>query len=344
MATPAFRRWGIVGAGAWGTALAVAVVRAGGAPLVWAHRAGTAERINASRANPDYLPGIALPPPIAATAHLPDLAACDALLFAVPAQSLREVAAGMASYLPAAMPLVICCKGIEQASAKPMSVVLAESLPGRPVAVLSGPTFAAEVAAGLPSAATVAAADPALGRALAAALGSSRFRLYWSDDVVGVELGGSVKNVLAIACGIVLGAKLGENARAALIARGLAELLRLGAAVGARAETLMGLSGLGDLVLTCSSRQSRNFSLGVALGEGRALAAYLAGRRTVAEGLYSAAAVCRMAEIARIEMPISAAVDGILNRGAAIESAVETLLQRPLRSESAGLEEPQPIG
>jgi glycerol-3-phosphate dehydrogenase (NAD(P)+) len=329
------QRFAVIGAGAWGTALAVAVVRAGGEPLVWAHRAETAERINRERANPDYLPGVELPPPIAATHRLADFADREALIFAVPAQSLRSVAGALRGIPPARTPLVIGCKGIEQNTAKPMSKVLREALPKHPIAILSGPTFAAEVAAGLPTAATVASADPTLGRRLAASLGSARFRLYWSDDVVGVELGGAVKNVLAIACGIVVGRRLGENARAALIARGLAELLRLGSARGARPKTLMGLSGLGDLVLTCSSRQSRNFSLGVALGEGQRLEDYLAGRRTVAEGMYSASAVCRMAEDAGVEMPIAAAVDAVLNRGAAIDSMAETLLQRPLRSESA---------
>lgn len=330
-----FRRWGILGAGAWGTALATAAVRAGGEALIWAHRQETASRINETRRNADYLPDVALPDPILATARLAELADRDALLLAVPAQTLRGVAQQLAPYLPRETPLVICCKGIEQQSAKPMSTVLAETLPGRPVAALSGPTFAGEVAAGLPSAATVGAADAELGKALAAALGSARFRLYWTDDLTGVELGGAVKNVLAIPCGIAIGRKLGENARAALVARGLAEMMRFGAATGARAETLMGLSGLGDLVLTCTSRQSRNLSLGIALGEGRTLADYLAGRRTVAEGLYSAAAVCRMAVAAGIDMPIAAAVDAILNRGAAIETAMAALLQRPLRSESA---------
>jgi len=328
-----FRRWGIVGAGAWGTALATAAARAGGEALLWAHRQETASRINETRHNPDYLPDIQLPDAVIATARLTDLAGRDALLLAVPAQTLREVAQQMASYLPRETPLVVCCKGIEQQTAKPMSLVLAETLPDRPIAVLSGPTFAAEVAAGLPSAATVGAADAGLGKSLAASLGSSHFRLYWTDDLTGVELGGAVKNVLAIPCGIAIGRKLGDNARAALVARGLAEMMRFGAATGARAETLMGLSGLGDLVLTCTSRQSRNLSLGIALGEGRTLADYLAGRRTVAEGLYSAAAVCRMAAAAGIEMPIATAVDAILNRGAAIETALEALLQRPPRSE-----------
>jgi glycerol-3-phosphate dehydrogenase (NAD(P)+) len=198
---------------------------------------------------------------------------------------------------------------------------------------LSGPTFAGEVAADLPSAATVAATDAALGQAIVEALATPRFRLYWSGDVTGVELGGAIKNVLAIACGIVIGRKLGDNARAALIARGLAEMMRFAVPRGAKPETLMGLSGLGDLVLTCSGRQSRNLSLGIALGEGKSLAEYQAGRRSVAEGIWTASALRAQAEAAGIDMPIAAAVDDILNRGAAIEAAIGALLSRPFRAE-----------
>lgn len=331
--TGPFQRWGILGAGAWGTALAVVAARARREVVIWAHRPEVAAAIAARRENLDYLPGIALDPAIAATADLARLADCDGLLLAVPAQHLREVTTRLTPHWPGHHPLVVCAKGIEQATGLTMTEVLAQTLPGRPVAVLSGPTFAGEVAADLPTAATVAAADPALGQALVAALALPRFRLYWSSDVIGVELGGAIKNVLAIACGIVIGRKLGDNARAALIARGLAEMMRFALEQGAKPETLMGLSGLGDLVLTCSGRQSRNLSLGIALGEGRALAAYLAGRRSVAEGLWTAPALRRMAEAAGIEMPIAAAVDDILSRGAAVDAAVEALLARPFRAE-----------
>jgi glycerol-3-phosphate dehydrogenase (NAD(P)+) len=216
-----------------------------------------------------------------------------------------------------------------------MSEVLAKTLPGRPVAVLSGPTFAAEVARGRPSAITLATENEALGSALVAAIGSRFFRPYYSNDTVGAQVGGAVKNVLAIACGIVAGRALGDNARAALITRGLAEITRLGQAMGARPATLMGLSGLGDLTLTCSAMQSRNFSLGCALGEGRALAEVLAERRSVTEGVHTAGAVCALARRHRLEMPIAAAVDAIVNRAAAVEETINALLSRPFRAESA---------
>jgi glycerol-3-phosphate dehydrogenase (NAD(P)+) len=331
--TMRLQRWGILGAGAWGTALAVAAVRAGREARLWAHRPEVAALIAARHENPDYLPGIALDPRIEASADLGAIADRDALLLAVPAQHLREVTQNLAPFWRQARPVVVCAKGIEQSSGLTMTALLAQTLPGCPVAVLSGPTFAGEVAANLPTAATVASADSELGQAVVEALAAPRFRLYGSSDVTGVELGGAIKNVLAIACGIVIGRKLGDNGRAALIARGLAEMIRFAAPRGARPETLMGLSGLGDLVLTCSGRQSRNLSLGIALGEGRSLADYQAGRRSVAEGVWTASALRNQAEAAGIDMPIATAVDEILNRGAAIETAIGALLARPLRAE-----------
>lgn len=331
--SPALQRWGILGAGAWGTALAVTGLRAGRDARLWAHRPELAALIAARRENPDYLPGIALDPRIEAGADLAALADRDALLLAVPAQHLRAVTERLAPLWPRDRPLVVCAKGIEQKSGCTMTALLAQTLPGRPIAVLSGPTFAGEVAADLPSAATVAAADSQLGQAIVEALAAPRFRLYWSSDVTGVELGGAIKNVFAIACGIVIGRRLGDNARAALIARALAEMMRFAVSRGAKAETLMGLSGLGDLVLTCSGRQSRNLSLGIALGEGRELAEYQASRRSVAEGVWTASILRAQAEAAGIDMPIATAVDDILNRGAAIDAAIGALLARPLRAE-----------
>jgi glycerol-3-phosphate dehydrogenase (NAD(P)+) len=331
--TMRLQRWGILGAGAWGTALAVAAVRAGREARLWAHRPQVAALIAARHENPDYLPGIALAPRIEASADLGAIAARDALLLAVPAQHLREVTQNLAPFWRQARPVVVCAKGIEQSSGLTMTALLAQTLPGCPVAVLSGPTFAGEVAANLPTAATVASADSELGQAVVEALAAPRFRLYGSSDVTGVELGGAIKNVLAIACGIVIGRKLGDNGRAALIARGLAEMIRFAVRRGAKPETLMGLTGLGDLVLTCSGRQSRTLSLGIALGAGRSLADYQAGRRSVAEGVWTASALRNQAEAAGIDMPIATAVDEILNRGAAIETAIGALLARPLRAE-----------
>ncbi|WP_151180011.1 NAD(P)H-dependent glycerol-3-phosphate dehydrogenase [Hypericibacter terrae] len=331
--TMTLQRWGVLGAGAWGTALAVAALRAGREARLWAHRPEIAALIAALHENPDYLPGITLDSRIGASADLASMRDCDALLLAVPAQHLREVSERLVPIWPQGRPVVICAKGIEQSSGLTMTALLARTLPGVPVAVLSGPTFAGEVAADLPTAATVAATDAALGQAIVEALAAPRFRLYWSGDVTGVELGGAIKNVLAIACGIVIGRRLGDNARAALIARGLAEMMRFAVPRGAKPETLMGLSGLGDLVLTCSGRQSRNLSLGIALGEGKSLADYQAGRRSVAEGIWTASVLRAQAEAAGIDMPIATAVDDILNRGAAIETAIGALLSRPFRAE-----------
>ena len=327
------RRIGVVGGGAWGTAVAQAAVRAGRAALLWAREPDVVEAINAAHENRRFLPGVALAPELTATGRLADVAGCDAVLLVAPAQHLRAVCRELASDLPAGAPAVICAKGIEGGSCALMTEAVAAALPGASLAVLSGPTFAAEVARGLPTAVTLACADAALGARLVAALGSRTFRPYLSDDLVGAQIGGAVKNVLAIACGIVEGRRFGDNARAALITRGLAEIVRLGTALGGKAETLMGLSGLGDLTLTCTSRQSRNMSLGWALGEGRTLAEILGERQSVAEGVHSAAAVVALATRVGADMPICAAVDAILNRGAAIDATIDGLLARPFRGE-----------
>ncbi len=327
------QRVAVIGAGAWGTALAIAARRAGREVILWARDPVLAREIEARRENRRYLPGVTLAEGIEVTHDLTRLGAAEALLLVSPAQALRQVTARVIGRIDPACPLVVCAKGIEQSSLALMTEVLSEVAPGRPQAVLSGPTFAIEVAQDKPTAVTLAALDPALARSLAAALGSSRFRPYRSADPIGAQLGGAVKNVIAIACGVVAGRTLGENARAALISRGLAEMVRLGTAKGARAETIMGLSGLGDLTLTCTAMQSRNYSLGVALGGGQALDEILASRCSVAEGVHSAAAVVRLAETLSVELPICQAVDGIVNRGDAIESAVERLLSRPLKDE-----------
>ena len=342
------QRIGIVGAGAWGTALACVARRAGRDVTIWAREPEVAAEINAAHENPIYLPGVTLDPGVRATDRLGEVAAADALFLATPAQHLRAVAGELARHLPPDRPVVICAKGIEQGTGALMTEVVAAVLPGRPAAVLSGPTFAAEVARGLPTAVTLAASDAALGRRLAAAIGGARFRPYLSDDPIGAEIGGAVKNVLAVACGIVVGRRLGDNARAALVTRGLAEMIRLAVARGGRAETLMGLSGLGDLTLTCNGIQSRNLSVGIALGEGRRLAELLAERRSVAEGVFSAAAVVALAGRLGVDMPIAAAVDAILNRGADIDETIAGLLARPFRDETGprvgALDRGTPIG
>ena len=334
MTKTSIQRIGIVGAGAWGTALALVARRAGREVVIWAHEPEVADDINARHINPLYLPGVALDPKILATTDPAEAVKVDAVLLAPPAQHMRRLARQLATVWRAGTPALICAKGIEQKSGALMSEVLAEELPGAGVAVLSGPTFAGEVARDLPTAITLAAKNLGLAEALSRALGTPRFRMYTSGDVVGAEIGGAVKNVLAIACGIIEGRKLGDNARAALITRGLAEMIRLARAKGGEPRTLMGLSGLGDLTLTCNAVQSRNFSLGLALGLDRPLAAILAERTTVAEGVFSASSVVALAGRLGIEMPICIAVDAVLNRGADLDSTIVALLARPVGAET----------
>jgi len=322
-------RIGVIGGGAWGTALAQ-VAAGGGETLLWALEPEVVESINRDHENRLFLAGTKLDPAIRATGDLEALAGCDALLVVTPAQHMRSVLAGMP---PLSIPLILCAKGMEEATMALMHDVARQAQPEAPVAILSGPTFAHEVAAGLPAAVTLAVADPALGERLRARIARPWFRPYLSDDVTGAEIGGAVKNVLAIACGVVEGRRLGLNARSALISRGFAEMTRFGLARGARAETLAGLSGLGDLVLTCSSTSSRNFSLGKGLGEGRAAAELLADRRTVAEGAHTAPVLARAAREAGVDMPIVSAVCALLAGEASVEEVVERLLSRPLRSE-----------
>jgi glycerol-3-phosphate dehydrogenase (NAD(P)+) len=328
-----FKDIGVVGGGAWGTALAATAQRAGNRVTLWAREPEVVEAISRQHENTAFLPGVPLHPSIAATGDLARIAEADALLLVVPAQYVRATAQALAAVLPDDMPLVIAAKGIEMGTGATMGEVLAEILPRNPIAVLSGPTFAIEVARGSPTAVTLAAEDQELGADLVAALGTPSFRPYLGDDPVGCEIGGAVKNVLAIACGIVSGRGLGDNARAALITRGLAEMVRLAVAKGGKPETLMGLSGLGDLVLTCTAMQSRNCSLGAALGQGRSLAEVLGERRSVAEGVASAAAVAGLAQRLGLDMPIVAAVDAILHQGAAIDTAISGLLARPFKPE-----------
>jgi glycerol-3-phosphate dehydrogenase (NAD(P)+) len=336
MAMNDLSRIGIVGGGAWGTALAVALQRAGREVVLWAREAEVVRDINQTRENTIFLPGVRLPDGITATNELTAVAQSEALLLVVPAQHMRATARDLAPSLATGTPTVICAKGIEQKTSALMSDIVAEVLPHVPVGVLSGPTFADEVARGLPAAVTLSIPDAAIGRVLVAAFGSARFRPYLSDDVIGAQIGGAVKNVLAIASGIVSGRGLGENSRAAVITRGLHEMVRLGEALGARMETLMGLSGAGDLMLTCMSRKSRNFSVGYALGEGKSLADAMGGKPSVAEGVFSASAVSGLAQRRGVEMPISQAVDAVVNRGAAIDRMIEELLSRPFTSEYAG--------
>jgi len=331
-----FRRLAVIGAGAWGTALAITAGRSAQAEavLLWAHEPEVVASINGQRANDLFLPRIQIPPLVRATNDLAEAAsAAEALLIAVPAQYVRKVTTVLSRHLPAAAPVVICAKGIELETGNLMSEVLGEVCPQASLAVLSGPTFAAEVAAGKPTAVTLACADPKLGAVLVTTLGAPTFRPYLSADVIGTEIGGAVKNVLAIACGIVEGRQLGDNARAALMTRGLREMMRFGAALGGQPETLMGLSGLGDLALTCNNAQSRNMSLGIELGKGKSLAEALAGKRAVVEGVASAAAVLKRARSLKVEMPIVAAVDGILHHGADISRTIAALLERPFKSE-----------
>lgn len=323
---------GVLGAGAWGTALAQMLASDGRDVLLWAREPELVAEVNAAHTNSVFLPSAKLSPHIRATGDLADMAALDVLLVVTPAQHMGSVLGAMPE-IP--RDLVLCSKGIEAGSGRLMNHVASDAAPGSAMAVLSGPTFAHEVAAGLPTAVTLACGGGAdQWERLSPVIARPTFRPYYSDDVTGAEIGGSVKNVLAIACGVVDGLGLGQNARAALVARGYAEMLRFGEALGARVETLAGLCGLGDLVLTCSSTSSRNFSLGKALGEGMSAEALMADRTTVAEGAFTAPVLVELAARHGVAMPIVNAVYGLI-RGDDPRATVSALLSRPLRSEQA---------
>jgi glycerol-3-phosphate dehydrogenase (NAD(P)+) len=321
-------RLAVIGGGAWGTALAQVAAGAGRDTLLWALEPEVAETVNSANENKLYLPGVQLSPAIRATTELADLADCDAWLVVTPAQHMRAV---LEAAPHSGKPLVLCSKGIENRSGQLLHHVAADVCPGSPINVISGPTFAHEVAAAKPTAVTLACADWDLGEALRERIGLPTFRIYLTDDVTGAEIGGAVKNVLAIACGVVEGSDLGQNARAALIARGFAEMARFGLAHGARLETLTGMAGLGDLVLTCTSTSSRNFSLGKAIAEGRSAKELMSDRRTVAEGAFTAPVLRRIAEEQGIDMPIVTAVDDLLAERRALPEVLEALRTRPPR-------------
>lgn len=324
----------VLGAGSWGTALAQLLASNGHAVDLWMREADQVEVINTSRENALYLPGATLHDGITAISGTPDFARADLVLSVIPAQYTRGQLAVFAPYIPDGLPVLLCSKGIEIATLDFMHEVLAETVPQATGYVLSGPSFARDVVKGLPTAVTLAGEDLDAVNGLAPILRGPTFRPYTTDDVIGAEIGGAVKNVLAIACGMLLGMKLGQSAHAALIARGFAEMNRLGAAMGARAETLSGLCGLGDLVLTCSSTQSRNMSCGMRLGEGETLDAILASRNSVTEGVATAPALVRLAEKHGVDMPICQAVDSVLSGAMTPGEAMTALLSRPLKAET----------
>jgi glycerol-3-phosphate dehydrogenase (NAD(P)+) len=324
---------GVIGGGAWGTALAATARLAGRDVLMWARDGDVVAEINQRHTNGAYLPGVVLDSDLAATADLARMGKADAVLLVTPAQTQRATARALAPHIAPGTPVVICSKGLEQGTGKLMTEVLTEEIPSCRMAVLSGPGFADDVVRGLPTALTLACADEALGKALAEAIGYRHFRLYWSGDTTGVAFGGALKNVLAIAAGIVDGRGLGASAHAALVTRGFAELRRLGHAIGADPETLVGLSGLGDLLLTCGSPQSRNMRLGRLLGQGRGLSDALSELHSTAEGVYTAASAVRQAADHGVDVPISAAVHAIIEGELTVDAAIASLLSRPFRSE-----------
>jgi glycerol-3-phosphate dehydrogenase (NAD(P)+) len=324
---------GVIGGGAWGTALAQVCARAGHAVTLWAREPEVVTGVNQAHENRLFLPDVALDPAIRATEDLADLAASDFVLAVAPAQHLRAALTAFGPHVRAGLPIVLCSKGVEQGTLKLMTEVLAETVPQAAPAVLSGPSFAGEVARGLPTAVTLAAPDLDAATQLAEAIATPTFRPYTAADMIGAEAGGAVKNVLAIATGIVEGRKLGRSAHAALITRGFAELTRIAVALGGQAETVAGLCGLGDLVLTCSSAQSRNMSVGLALGAGQTLQEALSGKLSVAEGVASAPAVRQLAKRLGVDMPICEATAAILAGEIGVDDAIAALLSRPLREE-----------
>ena len=327
------RKIGVVGGGAWGTALAQSVSQNGYPVKLWAYEKETVDAINDRNENPVFLPNVALNSTLSATSDFREMSDCDVLLVVSPAQFLGKIAAQLKPHTKPDCPFVICSKGIEIESQLLMSQVLENVIPDAHIAVLSGPSFAIEVAQGLPAALTLACEDEETGLALINALGHTALRLYWSSDVIGAQIGGAIKNVIAIACGICEGKNFGRNAHAALTTRGYSELVTIGKSFGGRAETLTGLSGLGDLILTCSSSKSRNMSLGFALGEGKSLDEILGERKSVTEGGYTSAAIADIAQSRDLELPICTAVDMILKGKCSVDEAIEALLSRPFKAE-----------
>ena len=331
----AFGSVGVIGTGAWGTALAAVAARAGRKTMIWGRDADVVDALNKTGENPRYLPGFSVAGLFEATTDRASVAACDLILLVTPAQTVRAVAAEFAPEVPVNRPVVICAKGIDSDGGRLPAEVLEEAMPQAVPAVLSGPSFATDVVRGLPTAVTVAAKDGELADRIAATLSSRTFRPYATTDVVGVEIGGALKNVLAIAAGAVAGKRLGKSAEAALIARGFAELRRFAAMRGARPETLMGLSGFGDLMLSCSTTQSRNYAFGVKLGEGALVADLLAAGQPLAEGALTAGITRDLARADAIDMPVTEMVADIVDGTLEIDDAITRLMQRPLKREEA---------
>ncbi len=322
---------GIIGAGAWGTALAQVMTEAGREVILWAREPEVSESINERHENTMYLPGIVLNPALTATSSLSQVAGCDFLLLVTPAQHVRNTLQALKGEIAAGMPIVICAKGIECETGQLMSQVAHEEVPGATIAILSGPTFATDIAHGQPGAVTISAEDKDVLQEIREGLSCRTLRSYITDDLLGAQIGGAVKNVIAIACGIVMGAELGETARAALMTRGLAEMSRLATAMGAKKETLMGMCGVGDLVLTSTSLQSRNYSFGMELGQGRTVEQILGARNGVTEGIHTARALITLAKGLAVEMPICEAVYKCTAEGLPVQDAVNLLLDRPLK-------------
>ncbi len=324
---------GVVGAGAWGTALAQLSIKAGNDVILWAREEEVVNSINERHENESFLPGIKLPENLKATSDLSDMADKDYIFMVVPAQFVRSVLLEMKKHISEKTALVLCAKGMEQSSGKILTEVVSEIMPKSPLVVLSGPTFAREVAEGRPSAVTIASKYQRVTQKLSDAIGQPTFRPYASRDVIGAEIGGALKNVFAIACGITAGRNMGDNARAALITRSLSEMVRFGEIYGAERTTMMGLCGLGDLILTCSSPQSRNMSLGIAIGQGKSVEELMHGRKTVAEGYYTSAVLAKICREEKIDLPIVMAVNDILHEGKDVDTVITDLLNRPFVSE-----------
>jgi glycerol-3-phosphate dehydrogenase (NAD(P)+) len=332
--TTHFKKFGVIGGGAWGTAIAQMLTREGQDVLIWCREQEVADAINTCHENTVFLPGVPLKPALKATSELADLAGMDAVFAVAPAQHTRATLKALKGTLKPGTPIVLCSKGIELATGEFMTQVLKDELPDAVPAVMSGPSFAIDVAQGLPTAVTFAIEDEQLGTELIAAISTPTFRPYLAHDLLGAEIGGAVKNVLAIACGIALGKGLGRSAHAALIARGSAEMTRLALKLGAERETLAGLSGLGDLVLTCSSETSRNMSCGMALGKGEALESILGARNAVTEGVATAPVLRKLAAEHGVEMPICDAVAAVIEGEISVDEAIVRLLMRPNRAEA----------